>query len=518
MKLAVAGRGTAAPGAPPRRSRAGAVLWVAFAAASGWLWAAQFEREALHVAPWIALVPAVLLLGGPRPGWLSFVHGWAFWVAAIPWIVPTLVTFGQLPAALSWVLLAGLAAYLALFSAAFGAFGARLWRGATAGGAGGWVLAAAGLPALFVALEWVRGWLFSGFPWNLAAYAWVDVAGALPLASWLGPWGVSYLVVFANASLALAVAQRRWRPALVGLLVPLTLLPLAGRFAGVGAVSSPAGQPVRVLQPNIANLVAYDPLPVLRNYRRLFAMSERACDVPGALLVWPESAAWPYRFPADPPFEQDVRTLVARGCPLLLNSSVEQDGEVRNAAFLLDPAGGQGRYDKRHLVPFGEYVPLQGVFGFLDTLAREAGQFSPADELTLLDWGRERLGVAICFEITFPGEVAEAVRAGATSLVTITNDAWYGDTAAPWQHFRAVRFRAAENDRPLVRAAITGVSALVAPDGRVEAQLGVFEEGVLRGVVRGRSRLTPYARLPWLGPAAATLLAVAALALARRRG
>ena len=164
-------------------------------------------------------------------------------------------------------------------------------------------------------------------------------------------------------------------------------------------------------------------------------------------------------------------------------------------------------------------MPLRGVFRFLDTLAREAGHFTAADDLSLLSWGQERLGVAICFEITFPGEVAEAVRAGATSLVTITNDAWYGDTAAPWQHFRAVRFRAAENGRPLVRAAITGVSALVGADGDVEAQLGVFEQGVLNGWLRGRTGLTPYTRTPWLVPAATSVLAllVAGRAFAGRR-
>jgi apolipoprotein N-acyltransferase len=498
-------------------------LWALFAAAGGVLWAAQFGRDGMLVAPWVALVPLALLLGAPRPGWLAWLHGWAYWMAAIPWIVPTLVTFGGLSPGLSWVLMAGLAAYLGLYWAAFAAVGARLWRHAAGGPAGrALALALLGLPALWVALEWVRGWLFSGFPWNLAAYAWVDVAGALPLASWVGPWGVSYLVVLANVGVALGVARRQWRVAAFAVLTPLTLLAVAGRFATPPVPVARDGQPVRVLQPNIANLVAYEPLPVLRNYQRLFAMSQEACDVPGALLVWPESAAWPYRFPADAPFEHDVHALVARGCPLLLNSSFEVDGEVRNAAFLLTPEGGRARYDKRHLVPFGEYVPLQGVFGFLDTIAREAGQFSPADELALLDWGRERLGVAICFEITFPGEVAEAVRAGATALLTITNDAWYGDTAAPWQHFRAVRFRAAENARPLVRAAITGVSALVGADGRVEAQLGVFEQGVLRGRIQGREGLTPYARLPWLVPllcgiAAAWIAARAALARWRVR-
>ncbi|HKV10295.1 MAG TPA: apolipoprotein N-acyltransferase, partial [Thermoanaerobaculia bacterium] len=170
-----------------------------------------------------------------------------------------------------------------------------------------------------------------------------------------------------------------------------------------------------------------------------------------------------------------------------------------------------------HLVPFGEYVPFRGVFGWMDKLARNAGEFRPADELTLLPWGDDKIGMSICYEIVFPDEVVDLSKAGATLLVTITNDAWYGDTAAPWQHFRAARFRAAENRRTLLRAAITGVSALVEPDGGVRAQLGVFKQGVIRTRVAGKKGLTPYARAPWLVPVLSTALAAVAVYFARRR-
>ncbi|HET9765717.1 MAG TPA: apolipoprotein N-acyltransferase [Thermoanaerobaculia bacterium] len=486
------------------------IAWVAFAAAGGLLWAAQFEPRAYVVAPWIALVPLLLLMGAPRPAWLGFVHGLVYWLASIPWIASTLETYGQLPRWLSWALLGLLAAYLGLFHAAFAGIGARLWR------RGGW-MALVGLPALWVVLELLRGWLISGFPWNIAAYAWVDVPGALPLSSWVGPWGISYLLVLANLGVAATVAWRRPRLGAIAVLVPLVLLPLAGRFAHGEARSGPP-QPVRLLQPNIANLVSYEPLPALRNYGRVLAMSEQACDVPGALVVWPESAGWPFGYPADANFRDDLHRLVARGCPILFNTAFEEsDKRWRNAAFLLAPDLREQRADKRHLVPFGEYVPAKAFFPFLDSLARNAGDFTAASELRLLEWGRERLAVAICFEVIFPGEVAEAVREGATVLVTITNDAWYGDTSAPWQHFRAVRFRAAEERRPLVRAAITGISALVRADGSVASQLGPFAEGVLRGNVIGSAGLSPYARLPWLGPVLAWILAIGALALARRR-
>jgi apolipoprotein N-acyltransferase len=451
----------------------------------------------------VALVPLLLLLPSPRPALLGWVHGVAFWVGSIPWIVPTLEVYGQLPRWLSWVLLGLLAAYLALFWCAFTALGARLWR------RGGWA-AFLGLPALWVALELLRGWLLSGFPWNIATYAWVEVPGALPLAAIVGPWGISFLVLLANLGASMALEPARRRAGALAVLVPLSVLPMAARF-GHAEVRAGPSQSVRVMQPNIANLVAYEPEPASRNYARVLAMSREACDQPGALVVWPESAGWPFNYPEDAGFARDLRALASLGCPLLFISAVREGNEWRNAAFLLPPEGVEQRYDKRHLVPFGEYVPAKALFPFLDSLARNAGDFSPASEVRLLRWGRETLALAICFEVIFPGEVADAVRRGATLLVTITNDAWYGDTDAPWQHFRAVRFRAAEQRRPLVRAAITGVSALVRADGSVASQLGPFEEGVLRGSLRGGVGLSPYARRPWLVPVLAWALVLGSL-------
>jgi apolipoprotein N-acyltransferase len=499
--------------------RIGAFL---LAAVGGAAWGLCFGREPLGLAPWVALAPLVLLLGHRRAGLLGWVHGTVFWAVSISWISPTLEVYGGLPRPLALALTAGLCAFLGLYHLVFAWLGRPLWLR-------GGLPALAALPALWVALEWLRTYFLSGFPWNLAAYAWVEVAGALPLAAWVGAFGISYLAVMTSTAVAAAVARRSWLP-LVVLVLPLFLLPLAGRWSlrrsaaedpnrsghgsalqAVLAGAGSPGRPVRLLQPNIANLVAFDRLAVERNYRKVLAMSQEACE-PGALLVWPESAAWPFSFARDPFLAFDVQALARRGCTVLLNS-IHEDGEsVFNSAFLVAAGRPPVRYDKRHLVPFGEYVPLKGVFGFMDSLARNAGDFSAAERLVLLPWEDERLGVAICFEVIFPAEVAELARAGATILVTVTNDAWYGDTFAPWQHFRAARFRAAETRRPMLRAAITGVSALIAPDGSVRAQLGVFEEGVIEGQVAGLHGLTPAARWPWLVPAACTLLAAASLA------
>ncbi|MGH9363123.1 MAG: apolipoprotein N-acyltransferase, partial [Thermoanaerobaculia bacterium] len=451
------------------------------AAAGGAVWGLCFGREPLSLASWAALAPLVLLLGHRRAPLLGWLHGTVFWAVSISWIAPTLETFGGLPRPLAIALTAGLCAFLGLYHLAFAWLGRPLWR---RGGA----LAFVALPALWVALEWLRTYAVSGFPWNLAAYAWVDVPGALPLAAWVGAFGISYLLVLANTGIAAAVARRRWTAAAVPLFIPLFLLPVAGRWSrswaadapdpSVFAGAGPPARPFRILQPNISNLVAFDRVAVERNYRKVLALSHAACDR-GSLLVWPESAAWPFGYGRDRFLAADVAALARRGCTVLLNSVHEEGASYYNSVFLVAAGRPAVRYDKRHLVPFGEYVPLQGVFSFMDSLARNAGDFSAAERLVLLPWDGERLGVAICFEVIFPAEVAELARAGATVLVTVTNDAWYGDTFAPWQHLRAARFRAAETRRPMLRAAITGVSALIAPDGSVRAQLGVFEEGVI---------------------------------------
>jgi len=488
-------------------------LRLLLAALAGVLWGLCFGREPFSIASWIALAPFLLLLSAPRPALLGWIHGLAAWMTGLYWIVPTLQTFGGMPIALAVVLTGLLAAYLALFHAAFAWLGAPIWRR--------WGLGRLiALPALWVALEWLRTYLGGGFPWNLAAYAWVDVPGALPLSAWIGAYGISFLVLFAGTAVAAAIQSRRWEPAAAVLLVPLLLLPLAGRWslrreaAEVGEAGGP-GRPVRLLQPNIPNLVTFDTATVLRNYRKVVNLSFESCQ-PGSLVIWPESAAWPFLYGRDPRLDADLAAMVDRGCAVLFNSSQPVGGSFYNSAFLLSAARPAVRYDKRHLVPFGEYVPFRGVFGWMDKLARSAGEYRPADQTTLLSWDGEEIGMAICYEVVFPSEVADLVQAGATMLVTITNDAWYGDTSAPWQHFRAARFRAAENRRPLLRAAITGVSAVVAPDGSVRGQLGVFRAGVISARVLGERHLTPYTRRPWLVPLLCTIVAVVFLVLSRK--
>jgi apolipoprotein N-acyltransferase len=204
---------------------------------------------------------------------------------------------------------------------------------------------------------------------------------------------------------------------------------------------------------------------------------------------------------------------------LIGSPDVGNDGRLYNTAFLLGADGRiQGRYDKRHLVPFGEYVPLQTIFFFLDKLVVGIGDFGRGRTATVFFLDGARFSVMICYEVIFPGEVREFVRAGAQFLVNITNDAWFGRSGAPSQHLAMAAMRAVENGTYLVRAANTGVTAVIAPTGAILGETGIFTEAALVGTIRLRQGETPYTRygdvLAWV---CLVFLGAYALALVRAR-
>ncbi len=446
-----------------------------------------------------ALVPllwvVVVAPSARRAAGLGWLHGTVHWLLAIPWLAGTLETFGGLAPWLSFPLLGLLCLYLGGYHAAFGGV---LWLAWHRGkGRNGWALVAA--PALWVVVAWLRGHAgVLAFPWNLSAYAWVAMPGGLASTAWFGSHGLSFLLMFTNVGLLL-VFRRRFGMGTLGILLPLLVLALAGRWSFAPTDTTGPAQSVVVLQPNTPVGVEMDVL--WAGYQRLLSLSAEACAAGDPLLlVWPESAAFPFDYERSPQLRDDLEVLARGGCPVLLNSPFTSRDGLHNAALLVDIEGVVASYAKRRLVPWGEFVPLGTWLPWLGAVARIPTPFVAGDDVGLMPWGDERLGVAICYEIVFPELVAEQARGGASVLVTITNDAWYGDTMAPWQHFRAARFRAAENRRPLLRAALTGVSGLIDARGRVVSQLGVDVADVLRGSISGSRALAPYTRAPWATP------------------
>ena len=217
------------------------------------------------------------------------------------------------------------------------------------------------------------------------------------------------------------------------------------------------------------------------------------------MIVWPETAAPFYFQNYDERSRGVINVARQEGAWLLFGSpAYEREGKnisFHNSAYLLSPDGSvSGRYDKVHLVPFGEYVPLRRILFFIDKLVVGAGDFRPGDEIAPLAMGSDKIGTLICYEGIFPEISREYRRKGAGLLVNITNDAWYGNTSAPYQHLTMAIFRAIENRIYMIRAANTGISAIVNTAGEIVSRTGLFERKVLSGTVKFTHHRTLYSR------------------------
>lgn len=487
-------------------------LELALAVLGGVAWGLCFGVKPRPWLGWVALVPLFYLLGDARRSRrrmavLALVHGVVSWLVSMPWIPPTVVTFGNLPPALAWALFVLLAIYLSLYQVAF----AVLVRSSATRGVA-WAFFVP--PAVWVAVEWVRGTPLGSFnfPWNLAAYAWVDVPGALPLSAWIGPYGIGYLVLLTNAALGWSVRRRSAVPGLLAVGSVAVLLALGARFSRPEAdAEARLRRPVRIVQPN-QEILAQPGSGTEVAYRRLVERSEAECRAEGTLLIWPESAAWPHSWEGSAVLRRDLQRLASKGCETIFNTPRFESREVYyNSAMLISREGPVAVYDKRFLVPYGEQVPLADLFPFIGHLARMSGTYTPGKEVALLPWGKERLGMGICYEVVFPEAMAEEVRAGASLLVNVSNDAWYGDSSAPRQLFRAARFRAAETRRMMLRAALTGISGVIGRRGEVLTTIGLGRPGVIAERVAGAGELTPYVRFPWIVPLLSALVTVSAI-------
>ena len=394
-----------------------------------------------------------------------------------------------------------LAAYLGLYTGMF----AWVWTWLHRRVSLPWAFTA---PPLWVALEWLRGHLFTGFPWAALGYSQYPHVLVIQIADLTGVYGVSFLVLAVNAALAEGLLRLRGRdpefPGRWSLSVTwaLTLL-LATLAYGQHRLHQPlpalAPVSVAVLQGNIPQELKWDPQQVANTLARYAALSREAAAGGARVLIWPETAA-PFFFEASPQWAQRIRQLARELQVFLLVGSLSLDRsreEVRprNSAYLIGPSGELlGRYDKIHLVPFGEYVPLPRLLFFVQRLAQGIGDFVPGKTYTLLPAPSGPVSVAICFEVIFPDLVRRFVREGAHWMATLTNDAWFGRTGAPYQHFSMVVFRSVENRIPFARAANTGISGFIDPWGRILETTPLFETTYRMALLRPRTARTLYTR------------------------
>jgi apolipoprotein N-acyltransferase len=489
------------------------------AAASGLLLALAFPRPDLAEVAWAALVPLLLVMD-KRPFRSGFTTGVVFFAVVLYWLNIVMTTYGGLHPVLSGVAYLLLVLYLALF------FGAATWSAARLQEKLGYPIVLT-LPVLWVALEFVRSFLFTGFPWATLGYAQQSRLLLIQSADLFGVYGLSFLMVLSNAVLADMVRWLRGtrRIPLVEMLL-LTALFVANLGYGwwrfdPGMEAREEHLQVALIQGNIDQGVKWDPDYQDKTIEIYRDLSLQAAQQNPELIIWPE-AATPFYFQEPSALSSKVRDIPEQsGAFLLLGSPayevVNRQYQYLNSAFLLDLEGEiLGRSDKVHLVPFGEYVPLKPFLPFVDKLVVGIGDFTPGT-ISPLPMNGAHLGVLVCYEAIFPELARDYVAQGTDLLVNITNDAWFGRSSAPYQHLAMARFRAVENRIWLARAANTGISAFVTPTGRILQATEIFVPAQVSAQVGLGAGASFYRRMGDTVPMAFLAVSIFWLVRTRRR-
>lgn len=438
---------------------------------------------------WVALVPLLTALSGKSIRsslMLGLISGTVFFLGTIYWVFHSMYFYGYLPIAVSISILVLLCLYLGLYFGIFAALFTYISKNSR-------IPAVLLVPILWVTLEYGRTYVLTGYPWALLGYSQHNFLTLIQVADITGIYGVSFLVAASNGLIIDAVINLKkpegpfltWKSPLVPAIALYAVIIAAVLFYGREQLDVPDQEKhmkVSVIQGNIDQHKKWDSRvqqEIIDTYTRL---TEGVAGESSDLVVWPETAV-PFTFGADKNFTDSLLSFQKKQGQYLLFGSVlakDMNGGVSNSAVLLSPEGRTlSIYDKIHLVPYGEYVPLRKLLPFVDKLTGGIGDFIPGEERVVMNTPFANIGNLICYEIIFSNLVRQFVHNGANVLVTITNDAWFGNTSAPSQHFASAVFRAVENRVPVVRAANTGISGFIDSRGRVLNKSDVFVEAAL---------------------------------------
>jgi len=452
----------------------------------------SFPKYNLEPLAWFALVPLLYALDGKSvlQGFvLGFITGLLSFVGIIYWIVIAVNTYGNVPFLLSVFILLLLVVYLSLFFGTF-AFLSRYLQSRF--GAHAIMLT----PVLWVSLEYLRSFLLTGFPWaNLGHSQYLNLP-FIQMADITGVYGLSFVIVMVNVTFCWILHQwsRKVFPIREVVVTALVFLGfLIYGYVRMGAldrkmISQPPLE-VGLAQGNIDQSVKWDEAFQRKTLEIYEKLSLDVAKQKPNLIIWPETAT-PFFFQAAKEYQPFILDIPKKTSAFLLFGTPSfklERGKVNhyNSAYLVSPSGEvSGRYDKIHLVPFGEYVPLSDLFIFIGSLGEGIGNFKSGKEFTLLHLPQGKFGALICFEIIFPDLSRRFVKNGADFLVTITNDAWFGTSSAPYQHLAIATFRAVENRVFVARAANTGISGFIDPKGRIVQQGRLFEKEAMNGTIR----------------------------------
>ena len=450
---------------------------------------------------WIALVPIFLALTTPgrtgqplrlpRAAVLGYLCGVLWYAGNASWIYQTMYLYGGLPKPVAFLILVLFSLYLGLYHALFATLFV-LARRSFSNASAAFILA----PFLWVAVELARARI-TGFPWDLLGNTQIDNAILIRIAPLTGVMGISFLIAAINAALALVLVSgtKRSRLAITSALVLVLATRLLNPVLFDSEMPNPYLPVAVMMQENLqVGAVAKQEQPLSPSQEMdVFSASSLAAKhgVSGdwfgavshrpAIIIWPEAPS--HLRSDDPTFRASMAHLAATAhAPLIIGSlGVDQDTSsprgyyLYDSASLFDAAGSyQGRYDKIHLVPWGEYIPFKRFFAFAQKLTEGVGDMDPGHARTVFTTGGHTYGVFVCYESIFGDEVRHFAQGegqpGAEVLVQISDDGWYGDTGAPWQHLNMARMRAIENHRWLLRATNTGITTAIDPQGRMAAQ------------------------------------------------
>lgn len=455
---------------------------------SGVMLTASFPPGKTGWIVWFALVPLLKGLENEPPSKafiLGIIAGLIHYFTLIYWIIIVLNTYGGLNLVLSSVMLFLLAFYLSLYPACFSVLVGYLKESRFR------ALLTAGI---WVFLEYLRARLLTGFPWCLFGYSQSGFLHLIQMSDITGVYGISFLIIFSNAIIYLLLFRsgQAAGKGYLGLEIFLFIAMLSvaiiyGNYRLSGNKEGPKeGKSVKVaiVQANIDQSIKWDPMYQKESmdiYRRL---TENAYPYKPQLIVWPETAV-PFFFQERSELTEEIYRISGESGALMIFGSpayerINSSIRYYNRAYWLSGVGRlTGYYDKVHLVPFGEYVPLKTLLPFVNRLVTAAGDFASGRDIAPMSLPGLPTGMLICYEAIFPELSRTNVKKGASILVNITNDAWYGMSSAPYQHLVMSIFRAVENRRPLIRAANTGFSAFIDPYGRIALKGDIFEEELL---------------------------------------
>ena len=446
-------------------------------------------------AAWIALIPlmyACTITNPRQAAVIGFICGLVYFTVMLYWVVIVMTTYGHLPWWLSVLIMLLLACYMSIYPALFSA--GFNWMASLISPL--WFA-----PLLWVSLDFIRSKLFTGFPWHDLAYTQYRFPLLIQTADLTGHYGITFLIVLFNTLfftlIKLLIDKKRLKDRFLQLdaivafiLLGSALLYSIVRSHTITAAMKERNIPAIVVQGNVAQDQKWVPGSLRKTVDTYVRLSQKAlAEQPLSIMIWPETALPLY------PLESDIFPYLVKqlnitgnaalltGAPHRENSPNKEAVAYYNSAFLVaaneantnNTDNVQGRYDKQHLVPFGEYIPLKEFLPLSGPLVETIGDFTVGKKQPPLTWKGIRMGVLICYESIFPELTSDAVSNGANLLVNITNDAWFGRSSAPWQHLSMAVFRAVETRRSLARAANTGISGFIDPRGDLHQLAPLFE-------------------------------------------